>query len=156
MPGEPQLLNRAAGPPMKTQAFAVVACIFFYAIAWLGIKTLTGLLLPASFQGTKTIALILLPSSLTVLLNFPWTVSFLLFAHPRILMAVDVVSFPVLLFLYWVAISGHGAAGAAVVTSGFALVKTAVFQLLARQTLQRDWSSVENDSGGLAVASAAG
>ena len=43
----------------------------------------------------------------------------------------EVTAFPVLLVLYRFAIASHGAAGAAVVTSAFAVLKAVLYQALA-------------------------
>jgi hypothetical protein len=60
-----------------------------------------------------------------------------MFTHPRLLLVMEVCAFPVLLLLYRWLIGTHGATGAAVVTSGHALVKTAVYQILAARSVRR-------------------
>ncbi len=94
-------------------------------------------IVPASFSGTSTLVFILLPSSLTSLINFPWTVSFLMFTHPRFLMCFDACALLILGVVYWQAVERYGAAGAAAVTSLFAIFKTCVLQVLAVVTMKR-------------------
>jgi O-antigen/teichoic acid export membrane protein len=121
-----------------------LATIYKRSQIWLGalcILTLLGgqaafpyiarLFLPASFSQSIGVFLLLFPAALCSLLNFPWTVSFLLFFRPRTLLAMDFAGLVVLPFLYALAIRYSGATGAAVVTSGFILLKTAAMQGLA-------------------------
>jgi hypothetical protein len=64
-------------------------------------------------------------------------VPFLLFTHPRLLFALDAMALVVLSAVYYVVILRHGALGAAIVTSSYALLKTGVFQITAFRTLRR-------------------
>lgn len=140
----------------RFQALAGAGCLLFYVVALFGADALMGWLLPPTFHAAKTIILVLLPSSLMALVNFPWTVSLLLFAHPRLLMALDLLAFPVLVAVYYASIAGYGAVGAAVVTSGYALVKTGLMQFVARRTLSTAYSgAVVKDSCTLAEESSA-
>lgn len=132
------------------QAVAVITCMVIYCAALAGIDGVMTHLLPSTFHAAKYIVLLLLPSSLMSLLNFPWTVSLLLFAHPRFLMALDLLALPVLACLYYTFILGHGAAGAAAVTSGYALVKTGLMQFMAKRILTRSNGSIPSESWPLA------
>jgi len=108
-----------------------------YVLALAAGAAITSRIVPASFGGTSTLVLILLPASLTSLINFPWTVSFLMFTRPRFLMCFDAGALLILGFVYWQAVERYGAAGAAAVTSVFALFKTSVLQILAVITMKR-------------------
>ena len=119
------------------QLSLAAGCVLAYLAALAAAPALAAWLLPASFQGTAILILCLLPASLTALVNFPWTVSFLMFTHPRFLMFFDVCALAVLAILYWQCISRFGTVGAAVVTSAYALLKTVVLQLLANSTMKR-------------------
>ncbi len=120
----------------RFQGIVIAVCVLCYGVALAGLPSVANWLLPSSFQGTASFALFLLPASLAALVNFPWTVSFLMFTHPRFLMLFDACAFVVLALLYWQCILRYGAAGAAVVTSAFAILKTAVLQFLALRTLK--------------------
>ena len=132
----------------RFQALAGAGCLLFYVVALLGTEALMVRLLPSAFHAAKVIVLLLLPSSLMALVNFPWTVSLLLFAHPRLLMALDVLALPVLVALYYASIAGYGAVGAAVVTSCYALVKTGLMQIVALRTLSKPYEGAVVESNG--------
>jgi len=116
------------------QVWIITAALVMNGLAFLLVGKLSALLLPPSYRGTTTIILLLLPAALTALINFPWTVSLLMFAHPRFLLCFELASLPVLAVLYRLISRDHGALGAAAVTSGFALVKTIIYQVLASRT----------------------
>jgi O-antigen/teichoic acid export membrane protein len=92
--------------------------------------------LPESFRDTPAVILILLPAALCALYSFPYTISLLLFTRPTALFAFDFLSLPLLLICYTCIIPSHGAIGAAAVTSGFSLSKTAFMQALAYRVLK--------------------
>ena len=121
----------------RFQRWTGAATILVFAAAFFSIDTITARLLPSSYDGAANIILLLVPSSLMALLNFPWTVSFLMFNHARFLFVMEVCAFPVLLLFYRWLVDSHGAAGAAMVTSGYALVKTAVYQIVAGYSIRR-------------------
>jgi hypothetical protein len=83
------------------------------------------------------VALVLLPAGLAAFVNFPWTVSFLLFLRPRFLLKFDLIALPVLAVSYLIAVRTYGAAGAAGVTTAYALIKTAALQKVANGILQQ-------------------
>lgn len=120
---------------MQIAAGVVSAVVFFAAIA--GADRIADRLLPASYDGTATIALVLLPSALLALLNFPITVSFLMFTHQRMLVVLEGCALPLLVLLYREMVAAYGAAGAAAVTSGYAIVKTAIYQVVAGRAIRR-------------------
>ncbi len=111
--------------------------ILIYALAFLTTGWAVATLLPATFAGAAAIILWLLPSALAAFVNFPWTVSFLMFAHPRLLLLFDLCALPVLFLIYRFCISSYGPMGAAAVTSAFALLKTAAFHIVAGWTLKK-------------------
>jgi len=121
----------------KFQAWNILASLLIFGLAILFAGKGAAMLLPSSYRGSATLMLWLLPSALTALINFPWTVSFLMFTHPRFLLVLEVSALPVLVVLYRLFVTSHGAFGAAAVTSGFALVKTAIYQIVASRTIRR-------------------
>jgi O-antigen/teichoic acid export membrane protein len=121
----------------KFQAWTVLGSLLIFVLALLFAGKGAAMLLPPSYRGSSTLMLWLLPSALTALINFPWTVSFLMFTHPRFLLVLEVSALPVLLLFYRMFVTSHGALGAAAVTSGFALVKTAIYQIVASRTIRR-------------------
>jgi O-antigen/teichoic acid export membrane protein len=121
----------------RFQAWAGAASIATFAIAFLAAGKLTAVLLPHRFASASGIVLLLLPSSLMALMNFPWTVTFLMFTHPRLLFLAEICAVPILVIAYRLSIASYGAAGAAAVTSGFALAKTALYHIVASWTLRR-------------------
>jgi O-antigen/teichoic acid export membrane protein len=128
----------------RFQAWTIAGAVVIEGLAILLAGKLSALLLPPSYRGTTVIILLLLPSALTALINFPWTIPLLMFAHPRFLVAFEVAALPVLVVLYWLIASWHGAIGAAAVTSGFAVVKTIIYQVLASRTAQSKPESIRD------------
>jgi O-antigen/teichoic acid export membrane protein len=122
----------------RFQAWTIAASVLTYGIVFFSVDALATRLLPASYGGARSLILLLLPSSLLALVNFPWTVSFLMFTHPRVVFVMEVCAFPVLFLIYRWLVRLHGAAGAAALTSAYALLKTAIFQILAAVTIRRD------------------
>ena len=126
--------GRLSGVYHKFQTYAIAGAFVAYGLALLLVGRLSALVLPSTYRGTTTIILLLLPSALTALINFPWTVSLLMFAHPRFLLAFELAALPVLVVLYRIISAREGAIGAAAVTSGFAIIKTIAYQVLASRT----------------------
>ncbi|MBC7925981.1 MAG: hypothetical protein H7039_10030 [Bryobacteraceae bacterium] len=91
-----------------------------------------------NFQRAVPTSLWLLPSAACALINFPWTISVVLFARPSIPAVFDLCAIPVLVILYYIAIARDGAVGAAVVTSAYAIVKTCVFQYLGAKSVAKN------------------
>jgi len=125
------------GVYFRFQRLAGAASILIYAVACLAAGRLTEVLLPHAYLGARALVLLLLPSALVSLINFPWTVSFLMFTRARALLALELAAIPMLLLIYRLSIVPLGAAGAAAVTSGFAVLKMVVYQILAARTLRR-------------------
>jgi O-antigen/teichoic acid export membrane protein len=121
----------------RFQTAALAASLVLFALAVLLADKIWAILLPSSYDGSATLALLLLPSALAALVNFPWTLSFLMFTHPRFLLMLEVCALPVLIILYRALIKSQGAIGAAAITGGVAVIKTVVYQALARHTLKR-------------------
>ncbi|HLI84344.1 MAG TPA: hypothetical protein VKV17_10525 [Bryobacteraceae bacterium] len=120
----------------RFQGALIALALSLYGIAWLAGGRLVAPLLPAAYKASMGILLLLLPSALAAMVNFPWTVSFLMFTHPKWLLLLEASSFPILLVLYRLLIPAHGAAGAALVTSGFAVSKAILYQILASRTME--------------------
>lgn len=121
----------------RFQTSIILISLLIYGLALLVSTRIVHLLIPSAFQGTAAVVLVLLPSALMALVNYPWTVSLLMFTHPRFLLVLDVCAIPVLLFVYRDMIAAHGPLGAAAVTSAYQIFKTVVFQVLAGITLGR-------------------
>lgn len=137
----PQILplweqNRLSSPYHRFQAGIIAASLAIWVLAILFAERTSALLLPSSYRASTGIVLILLPAALTALVNFPWTVSFLMFAHPKFLLLFEIVALPVLAALYWHFGAVNGARGVAFVTSAFAILKTVVYQVLASRTMR--------------------
>jgi O-antigen/teichoic acid export membrane protein len=134
------LLNkgRLAGIYWRFQAVVVVLCVVIF-VSFPHALDHLGWLLPPSYYEARPVVVTLLPSALMSMANFPWTITLLLFFHPRLMFFLELLALPILFFLYRSEIAAHGAWGAAWVTSGYALAKTAVLQLLAWRTM-RDFS----------------
>ena len=126
-----------AGVYRRFQKVAFLACCAVFVIAVPAIRPVAAVLLPHSFASAAGVALILLPVGLVGFLNFPWTVSLLLFSRPRLLVAIELAFVPVLVAGYTFAIPRYGAGGAAAVSAAYALLKTATLQALAWRTLRR-------------------
>jgi O-antigen/teichoic acid export membrane protein len=108
-------------------------CIAGYFGLALGIQLFGNLLLPASFARAAGVMLVLFPASLCSLLNFPWTISLLLFLRPKFLLALELVSFVVVIPVYAYSAGRWGAMGGAAVTVTVAGIKTILMQVVAWQ-----------------------
>ncbi|WP_321474430.1 oligosaccharide flippase family protein [uncultured Paludibaculum sp.] len=118
------------------QCGALLFCLAGFAAFFAGIGLLIPGVLPATYLPGVAAAKWLLPAALASILNFPWTVPFLMFTHPRFLFVMDAVALVALSAIYYFAIGDFGAVGAAAVTTGYALLKTGIFQSLAFRTMQ--------------------
>jgi O-antigen/teichoic acid export membrane protein len=114
----------------KLQAGLIVTALVLFLSAFLT-RGIWVQLLPNSFTGAAWITLWLLPAALCALIDFPLTVPFLLFARPRLLLFFDLAFFPFLCIGYYWIIPVHGALGAAIITTVYALLKTVFFQTTA-------------------------
>ena len=97
----------------RFHVFIVLVCVALYASAFFGIEFIAPYLFSASFSRSSTIILILLPGGLTSLVCFPLTYTFLMFARPRFLFAVDCFFLPVLCIAFFLVVPRYGAIGAA-------------------------------------------
>ncbi len=133
-----------AGIYNRFQKIAVMGSCFVYIAALVVMGRFVTWFMPVSFHSATAVALILLPAGLAGFVNFPRTVSLLLFTRPRFLLAFDLLALPVLVLLYVFVARAYGAAGAAVVTSAYALLKTAALQKAANNVVRQQPSkSVE-------------
>ena len=130
--------GRLAAVYKQFQFGTVFLSILIYAVALFAVNPIITFLLPDSFAGTSHIILLLLPSALVALINNPWTVPLLLFSRPKFLVALDAIAFIILIILYRGCIQWQGAAGAATVTTGYALFKTVTLQVLGWRTLRNN------------------
>ena len=94
-------------------------------------------LLPPAFARASDVILLLLPAGLAALVSFPWTIPFLLYTRPKLLLAMDCAAFPVLCAGYSLASESHGATGVAAVTSAYAVLRAALYQVLALRIMLR-------------------
>ena len=121
----------------RFQKYTMVVCCGTY-LAGLAMTTkLIAVALPASFQNATPVAIILLPVGLAAVVNFPWTVSFLMFMRPQFLLKFDLVGLPILAVLYSLVVPAYGLPGAAYVTTGYALIKTIALQKVAQDILSQ-------------------
>jgi O-antigen/teichoic acid export membrane protein len=117
----------------RFQLKLVPICIVGYFCFAAGIQLFGNLLLPDSFVGAVGVMLLLFPASLCSLLNFPWTISLLLFLRPKFLLVLELVSFVVVIPAYAYSAARWGALGGAAVTVTVAGAKTILMQAVAWQ-----------------------
>jgi len=124
----------------------VLACVGIYIIAAAGLSQFGTWLLPQNFARSSSVILVLLPAALCGLVNFPWTVSLLLFMPPPFLLVFEAASFVLLVPLYGYVVPAWGAIGGAAVSTGFALLKTFVYQSVAWRVLRSQPGTVPEQS----------
>jgi O-antigen/teichoic acid export membrane protein len=100
-----------------------------YAVMTLGRNWASSILFPHSYRESAAVLMILLPSLLAGLVNFPLTISLLLFIRPRLVFAIDACAIPLLCLAYYWVIPRYGALGAAGVTTTYAMAKLGVLQV---------------------------
>lgn len=127
--------GRLEGIYWRFQAVAVVFCAFaFFLFPWaLG---LASGLLPASYREASIVVPTLLPSALMSIMNFPWTVTLLMFTQSKSIFLMELFAIPALYLVYSYGIARFGPLGAAGITSFYAVAKTLIFQWLASRTLR--------------------
>ena len=106
------------------------------AAAWLA-RPLLAPLFPPSFQGSLEILLILLPGYLAGMVAFPVVIPFLMFSSPRSILALDLVTLPLMLALFAVLVQSHGAVGAAWAATVTRICKVGIMHALAWRALRR-------------------
>lgn len=114
----------------------LVLTVVAVTLAWLG-RPLLDLLFPPAFRSSAQVLLILLPGSLAAMIAFPLTIPFLMFARPRAIFLLDLITLPLVVALYAWLISRYGALGAAWATAATRLTKVGVMHVLAWQTLRQ-------------------
>ena len=110
----------------KAQAALAAASVLVLIGAFWNRELLASRILPSSFAPSANVILILLPAALASMSTLPLVVTFLMFVHPRFLIAMECVLLPFVLAAYAVMIPRQGATGAAIVTSTFILFKSAI------------------------------
>jgi O-antigen/teichoic acid export membrane protein len=135
---------------LKYQSLLAGIAVVLFLLALLCIGPLGSILLPEAYRRSRTVIVFLLPMGLAALINFPMTIPLLLYTYPKVLLLADLLAIPIAAAAYILAIPGNGATIAAMITSGFALLRLAFYQGLAYRLLRRDpfgtqWSL----SGGL-------
>lgn len=93
--------------------------------------------LPASYAQAADVLLPLLLGSVVSMLAMPVTVPFLMFTRPRFIVQYDLLSAPVLLLVYHLAITHWGAVGAAWVSGCARVLKALVLLVYAWSWAQR-------------------
>ena len=104
--------------------------------AWLARPWLAHLF-PASFAPSLEILLILLPGYLVGMVAFPLVIPFLMFARPRAILGLDLVTLPLMLALFAWLIHEHGAVGAAWAATVTRFCKVGIMHGLAWRALRR-------------------
>ncbi len=130
--GELQPIYSAFQRGLTAAAFGIFLC------AAIALSTIGAWLLPPAYREAAPVILLLLPAGLAAFVAFPWAIPFLLFARPKLLLTVDCLALPLLALAYYLTIPRFGIRGAAIVTSGFGLARTAFFLVLANRILKSD------------------
>jgi O-antigen/teichoic acid export membrane protein len=120
----------------RFQGGIIIFSLACYVVALAGLASVAPILFPPAFQRSAAVLLILLPAALAAFINFPLTISLLLFLKPKLVLAIDAVAVPLLCLAYSWTIPRYGAAGAATITASYALVKTLVLQVTAWRLLR--------------------
>jgi O-antigen/teichoic acid export membrane protein len=125
---------------VQSLLFCVAVCSFllFYFVR----STVVEPTLPASFAASADVIYLLLPSTLAGMTSFPLVVPLLMFVRPRFLVMMELVMLPVQLASYFIVIPVYGATGAAVCTTLFGIVKTAIAQREAFRCAQHASTNV--------------
>jgi O-antigen/teichoic acid export membrane protein len=135
----------------RFQGGIILLSIACYVLAILGVAWVAPILFPPAFQRSAAVLTVLLPAALCAFINFPLTISLLLFLKPKLVLAIDAVAVPFLCVAYSWTIPRYGAAGAAAVTALYALLKTLVLQAAAWRLLKTPRADAGVSSGGLAL-----
>ena len=115
----------------RYQAGLIVTALLSYLLALFLLPRMTAHILPESFRRANEIILALLPAGLCSFLSFPWTIPFLLYLRPKLLVMIDCAGLAILVPLYVATARRSGAFGVATVTSCAMLVRTVIHQWLA-------------------------
>ncbi len=99
------------GPVYRKYLWGLLAlAVAGYAGALLVVGVFGSRILPESYQEAAPVILLLLPAGLSAFVAFPWTIPFLLYARPKLLLFADCLSLPLLIFAYSLAIPRFGIA----------------------------------------------
>lgn len=136
----------------RSQAMLLAIAVCAYVIVLLAIGPLGSRLLPAGYQRSQTVILLLVPAGLASLVNFPFTIPLLLYTHARLILTADLIGIPLAAAAYLFAVPGRGAVAAAAVTASIALLRLLFYQGLAWRMLRRDprgdaWSAAAGAMG---------
>lgn len=107
-----------------------VAPVVFLAI-WGFSEIAGGFLWRASYGDVPAILLALLPGTLSVMIAFPVLIPFLMYVRPGAILGVELLVLPLMLVAFWWAVPQFGALGAAAVSSGAKILKTALWHVVA-------------------------
>lgn len=129
---------------MRYQVGLLVLALLIYLVSLFLLPRVTSHILPASFRRSNAVILALLPAGLCSFLSFPWTIPFLLYLRPRLLVVIDCIALGILAPLY-IQIARHaGALGVAALTSGAMAVRTSIHQWLAWRMIRVSSERIDN------------
>ena len=78
----------------RYQLILGATALLFFALAVIGTGPLGSLLLPEIYQPSQGVIVLLLPTGLAAMVNFPLTIPLLLYTHPKVVLGVDLVAIP--------------------------------------------------------------
>jgi O-antigen/teichoic acid export membrane protein len=133
-----QQQGRLASVYAKSQIALAVAALCLFLAAMAGLAYIAPRFLAGSYTPSVPVATWLLGSAAAGILNFPWTISVLMFLRPRVPAAFDLAALPCLAIAYGWIIPQRGAFGAAMVTAGYAALKLVVFQWAGAGAVRSD------------------
>ncbi|MBM3785483.1 MAG: hypothetical protein FJW30_14045 [Acidobacteria bacterium] len=133
---------------VQVQSLLLGVSVVLFLLVWLGTGTLGAHLLPPKYLRAREVILILLPSGLAALINFPLTIPLLLYTYPRALLAADLLAIPLVALAYFILVPGNGAAMAAAISTSAGFLRLLFYQALAFFLLRNDphgeaWSLTE-------------
>jgi O-antigen/teichoic acid export membrane protein len=122
--------GRLRATMMRIQLALALLVALLALVAWLGVA-MAPRFMPSQFVAASPLLLPLLLGAFSGLLLMPFTVPALIFASPRFIFVLDLVTLPLLLFAYHWAIAHSGAVGAAWVSGAGRSIKAVIIQLAA-------------------------
>lgn len=122
--------GRLAGLMRKVQPAMLVLALGTLAMAVLALQ-FGEHWLPAAYTRSGEVLLLLLAGTLAAMSAFPLVIPYVMFAKPTFIFKLDLLSLPLMLVGYWLAIRDHGAIGAAWVTGIGRLVKLGILHACA-------------------------
>lgn len=115
----------------KVQGLLLVGAVLAYLLAFVSWPVIADLLLPEAYRVSGDILLILLPGTLAGMVSFPLALAFVMFANKKLLLYMDLASFPFLVACYLLVLPKYGSVGAAWIATSFHLARTLIVQAIA-------------------------